>query len=156
MKAFQFRLKRVLELREMQLRTEEAKLDQLYAARRRMEAEMQLMEESLKKARTELSRQATLRSADLLALEFYDRHVVSERKHWEARLVAHDRIIEQQQAAVVEARRQVRLLEKLRERRQAEWQAGQDKELEELAAEFAAAQWGRELRSVSADAPTQE
>jgi flagellar export protein FliJ len=144
MKAFQFRLKRVLELREMQLKNEEAKLEQLWSARRRMEAEMQAMEESLKKARTELSKQATLRSSDLLTLELYDRHIVSERKHWEARLVAQDQAIERQQAVVVEARRLVRLLEKLRERRQAEWQAGQEKELEELATEFATAQWGRD------------
>jgi flagellar export protein FliJ len=144
MKVFQFRLKRVLELREMQLKREEAKLEQLWARRRQMEADMEALEKSFDQARSETRKQAMLRSSDLIALELYHARVVRERKQWEAKIAAHDGAVEQQKAAVLEARSRVRLLEKLREKRQAEWRIGQDKELEELAADFAAAQWVRE------------
>jgi len=44
---------------------------------------------------------------------------------------------------VLRARRDVRVIEKLRERRLAEWQAEADRELEGLAAEVFLARWGR-------------
>jgi hypothetical protein len=43
----------------------------------------------------------------------------------------------------VASRGGVRLLEKLREKRKLEWQAQGDKEMEELATDFSAAQWLR-------------
>jgi hypothetical protein len=44
----------------------------------------------------------------------------------------------------VEARARLRLMEKLCEKRRAEWQAEADREMEELAADFSAAQWLRQ------------
>jgi hypothetical protein len=42
-----------------------------------------------------------------------------------------------------EARRRCRLLERLRERRRAEWKTENDRELEQVAAESYLARWGR-------------
>jgi hypothetical protein len=47
------------------------------------------------------------------------------------------------QAALMEARRQCRLLERLKDRRWAEWQSAAAKELDELAADSYLAQWAR-------------
>jgi hypothetical protein len=44
---------------------------------------------------------------------------------------------------MLEARRCCRLLERLKERRRAEWQAATDREMEELAAESFLAGWSR-------------
>jgi hypothetical protein len=43
----------------------------------------------------------------------------------------------------MEARRRCRLLEKLKERRRAEWEKARDRELEELASESFLARWNR-------------
>ena len=66
-----------------------------------------------------------------------------ERKEWQAKIAAHDEIVERQRTKVVTARGRVRLLEKLREKRKVEWQAEGDKEMEGLATDFSAAQWLR-------------
>jgi hypothetical protein len=51
------------------------------------------------------------------------------------------------QAAVLEARRRYRLLERLKDRRWAEWQSAADRELDELAADSYLAQWARRQAS---------
>jgi len=48
-----------------------------------------------------------------------------------------------QQASMLEARPRLRLLERLKERRLAEWTAACDREMEEVASESYLAQWGR-------------
>jgi hypothetical protein len=47
------------------------------------------------------------------------------------------------QAVMLEARRRCRLLERLKERRWAEWQSAAGRELDELAADSYLAQWAR-------------
>jgi hypothetical protein len=53
---------------------------------------------------------------------------------------------------MLEARRRLRLLERLKDRRMAEWRAARDKELEELASESYLAKWQR--RRKSSEAPS--
>jgi hypothetical protein len=47
------------------------------------------------------------------------------------------------QAALLEDRRRCRLLERLKERRWAEWQLARDRDLEDLASDSYLAQWTR-------------
>jgi len=143
MKAFKFRLERALQLRERQLAAEEAALEDLLNRRGQMLGEMKALDVSLQQARTSIQQQQFVRPAELVALERYNGRVDRERKEWAVKLAAHDGIIEKQKVKVVEARGRVRLLEKLREKRQVEWRAEGDRELEELAADFSAAQWLR-------------
>jgi flagellar FliJ protein len=142
-KAFRFRLERVLDLRENQLKAEESKLEQLWARRKELENEIHSMDMSIEQARSSTTSRQFVQPSDLIALELFARRTDREREQAQARLRAHDEIVEKQKQAVVEARGRVRLLERLREKRQTEWQTAADKELEELAADFAGAQWLR-------------
>jgi hypothetical protein len=52
--------------------------------------------------------------------------------------------VETQQQTMLEARRRCRLLERLKERRMAEWTVARDHELDDIAAESYLARWSRE------------
>lgn len=135
-------------MRESEARAEESKLEQMYAVRARMEAERDALVAGLARVATHIKAQPALHASELIALDAYKLLVQREATQWAAKLREQDTAIEKQRARVVEARSRVRLMEKLREKRRAEWQAGVDRELEELAADFSAAQWLRE-RGVS-------
>jgi flagellar export protein FliJ len=146
MNAFRFHLARVLELRESEAKAEESKLEQMYAIRARMEAERDTLIASFERMATDIRSQRQLHASELMALDGYKTRVEREKAQWAAKLREQDAIIEKQRARVVEARGRVRLMEKLREKRGAEWQAAADREMEELAADFSAAQWLRQRR----------
>jgi flagellar protein FliJ len=143
MKAFKFRLDRALQLRERQLKTEEAALEDLFNRREQMTAEMKALDVSLQQARVSIQSQQFVHPSELISLDRYNGRVDRERKEWQLKIAAQDALIEKQKAKVVEARGAVRLLEKLRDKRKLEWQAEGDKEMEELATDFSAAQWLR-------------
>ena len=143
MRAFRFRLDRVLKLREAELNTEQAKAEALLAEHARMQQERDGLELSLQQAVAEVRAKQFLHPSELVSLERYNGQVQRERKQWDARLAEHMKTIEQQKARAVEAKMRVRMLEKLREKRQGEWQADADRELDELTADFSAAQWVR-------------
>ena len=146
MKAFRFHLARVLDLRESEAKAEESKLEQMYAIRARMEAERDTLIAGFERTATDIRSQRELHAPELMALDAYKTRVERETTQWATKLREQDAAIEKQRARVVEARARVRLMEKLRERRKAEWQAAADREMEELAADFSAAQWLRERR----------
>jgi flagellar protein FliJ len=139
MKAFKFSLDRALQLRERELKTEEAALEHLLNQRVRMMDEMKALDVSLQQARVSIQSQQFVRPAELVSLDRYNVRVARERKEWQAKIAAHDAVVEKQRAKVVASRGGVRLLEKLREKRKLEWQAQGDKEMEELATDFSAA-----------------
>ena len=143
MKAFKFRLERALQLRERQLKTEEAALEDLLNRRGQMMDEMKALDVSLQQARVSIQRQQFVRPAELVSLDRYNGRVDRERKEWQSKIAAHDAIVEKQKTKVVEARGGVRLLEKMCEKRKLEWQAEGNRELEELGTDFSAAQWLR-------------
>jgi hypothetical protein len=105
--------------------------------------EMKALDVSLQQARVSIQSQQFVRPAELVSLDRYNVRVARERKECQAKIAAHDAVVEKQRAKVVAARGGVRLLEKLREKRKLEWQAQGDKEMEELATDFSAAQWLR-------------
>jgi hypothetical protein len=139
---FRFPLERVLEWRRKQLELEEAKFRQAVAA-----------VAAVDRARAELTTEAAgaesavrgweqVGGSDLGALAEYRAHVRSEETRLAARRAECSRAAAAQEAAMLEARRRCRLLERLRERRLAEWKAASDREMEEIAAESYLAQWG--------------
>jgi flagellar export protein FliJ len=144
MKAFQFNLARVLQLRESEAKSEESKLEQMSAIRARMEAERDALIASFERAAQAVKSQQAVHPSELIALDMYKTHVEREKAQWASRIVTQSDAIEKQRARVIQARARVRLLEKLRERRKAEWQVAADREMQELAADFSAAQWRRE------------
>ena len=143
MKAFEFRLRRVLQLRQNRLQAEESKLEQLSKRSREIEDHLQLLENSIQQARSSVHAQQFVAGAELVSLERFSGRVQRDRTEWGSKLADQRQAVERQRMAVVAARAKVRLLEKLQERQKAEWQRQSDHELEELAADFSAAQWLR-------------
>jgi flagellar export protein FliJ len=148
MTAFKFRLARVLNLKETQLKTEEFKLEALLRERARMQADIEAVELTLQNERHRMEAATYSSSAQWLAFEHFKRRAEKDLQEAARKLAAQDAVIEKQRAVIVEARRGVLLLEKLREKRRADWQLAADKEMEELTADFSAAQW---LRQASTD-----
>lgn len=144
MKAYRFRLQRVLDLRKSELTLEEHVLEQLWFHRATMQSERDALAASLERMRTTLQKQQFLHPSDLVVLDRYKNFVERELQKWAQKLAAHDAEIEKQKACVVAARGRVKLLEKLRERSHGTWQHEANRELEELASDFAATQWLRE------------
>ncbi len=80
---------------------------------------------------------------DVTALGGYRLHVMAQEQEIAVSRAKHQTALEAQEAVMLEARRRCRLLERLRERRRAEWQAAGDREVEELASESYLAGWAR-------------
>jgi flagellar protein FliJ len=142
-KRFEFPLSHVLDFRRRQLGQEEARLEALQAERRALETESGRLERETRETRSELIVTGSADAESLLACDLYLRRLAKERKQQAGRMAEWQGRAAAQQRAVVEARRQVRLLEKLEERRRREWRAGVNREQEELSAELYLARWGK-------------
>jgi flagellar export protein FliJ len=143
MTRFRFSLERVLELRRTQLKVEEVRLGQTEAALAELDGTRAEIDRAALRAETEV-RAGEIAGFDLAALAAY-RHRARERSQEIAgKRAARERELEGLRTSAMEARRRVRLLERLRERRHAEWQAAAGKELEEMASESYLARWARE------------
>ena len=143
MTRFHFPLEKVLDFRRLQLEAEEAKLEALHSERLALAAESAHLESETTKTRLSLMVTGVAEAQDLVASDLYLRHLFAGKKRLAARLEDWKARADKQQTAIVEARRRVRLLEKLEERKLREWQAGADREQENLASELYLATWKR-------------
>jgi hypothetical protein len=80
---------------------------------------------------------------DVAALGSFRARVKMQEHQITARRVERQKALDAQGAAMLEARRRCRLLERMKERRRAEWQAASDQEVEQLASESFLAGWAR-------------
>lgn len=141
MKSFRFRLESVLRYRTTLATIEEGKLalsrKQLDEATQNLEA----LRRSNRSIEQEVLSAQSVTGADLKALGAWQLEMKRQTQS-SLQAVEEARIAFQQQMETVRlARRQVRLLEKLRQRRLEEWQEGFDRELEELAASSFLSRW---------------
>ena len=143
MKSFQFRLERVLSWRGTQLSLAEAQAEQLLSGLRTTDEAMTEIVKLRTAAQAIVGRTATVSGAELGALESSRVWAVREEKRLAARKVELQESIEAQNRCVAEARRGVKLVERLKERRHESWKAEADHEIDELAAESAISQWRR-------------
>jgi flagellar biosynthesis chaperone FliJ len=145
MKRFSFPLQRVRDWRKTQEDLERAKLQQLFAERRQLEIAAAELATSLSNARREVQElaagQGRLSSGDLVRLDdfgLFARHrcevLAAQRRKLEEQ-------IGRQTVRLVEARRGVRLLDKLKERQFSDWEKSYYKEIEEMAGEQFLARW---------------
>jgi len=143
MQPYQFPLGRVLAWRRTQLDLEESKLRQMAAAIE--ELRLAAVRLNLAKGRAEqaVSQAPVVAAGDLWALAAYRQRLMAELQTLAARKKTAEQRRAEQRAKVVEAQRQCRLLEKLDERRRAEWRRAADRELESLADESFLAAWNR-------------
>lgn len=144
MKAFQFKLERVLEWHAAQLSVEEAKLSQLRRELVELDASVAFLEESRIDAETTLQGQVCLAGSDLEALDAYLRHARKQEENLRAQRLDTGKRIAVQLEHVLSAQRRHRLIEKLRERRHREWTTALNTEVEQLAADTYLAKFNRE------------
>lgn len=143
MRRFCFRLESVLDWRRLHLELEETKLQRLFEELRALD----LAEDRLNAEKAEAERAVlyapTVEASELEALESHRFHVAREKGRLGRERSDCQRRIVSQRECVLKAERDVRLLERLREKRLAEWQLAASHEQEALAAELFLGRWQR-------------
>ena len=141
MTTFTFRLEKVLRWRQTQLELEQFALSRTAAECARWDAALQELEDGRRAAETAAHSSGPVGGGYLAALATYQTHVKREKQICTDRRRECERKMQQQHARLLKARREFRLLEKLRQLRRAEWEIAVDREFEALAAEAYLARW---------------
>jgi hypothetical protein len=143
MKRFQFPLQRVFEWRSLQMRSAEEKLARL----QEQQAGLVHRENSLRaaevKAAMGLLKLPTMDGSDLQSLAAFQLRMRSQRAELHAARARCQAEIVQQRTRVLIARRDFRVLEKLKEKRLQSWIYLTDREIENTAADAYLARWAR-------------
>jgi len=143
MNAFRFPLQRVLDWRLAQLELAEVRFKQQAATLAALDRERAGWEAAGIKAEIQVRDWNPVAGHDLTALDNFRLNVKEREKEIDGRRVECQRELSARQSAMLEARRRYRLLERLKERRLAEWQAARDHELEVMASESFLVKWHR-------------
>lgn len=147
MTKFQFSLRRVLDFRHLRVDVERAALDRLRLEQQQLlDQERALLEDRNREEWEVRAPGAALTMARLESLDQMQAYVTVARRRFaeeHAELAAR---IRQQEDVVLEAEREVGLLEKLEARQRAEWQGRFDKELEGLAADSYLSRYHRQTK----------
>ena len=146
MKAFTFSLERVLRWRVTSLKAEQQRLDQIRFSLEQARTENGNLAQSFSMAGQSTIGKALLTGADLYALNSYTSHLVREIAVVKQRMESIAEAIAKQLLVVSGCDKNVRLLERLRDRRQAEWQTEMNRELDTQSGDFSASQWLRTKR----------
>jgi flagellar export protein FliJ len=143
-KRFSFSLDRVLDLRRHELEVAEARLQTIQSKREQARQgaaslEKQFLAFSDESLRVQVTSGSALQAAEgyLEGLRLGRRAQLQQEQKWEAER-------QSEVARVLEARRKVKLLEKLRERGERQQMAAADRQMESEAAELFLAKWVRE------------
>jgi hypothetical protein len=86
----------------------------------------------------------SVEAQELVAADHYLKYLAAESKRQAAKMADWQQRTAKQQQAMVEARRRVRLLEKLEDKQLSLWTAEADREQENLSAELYLARWKKE------------
>ncbi len=141
MNSFRFPLQKVLDWRRTQLELEEANFRKQMAAVAELDRQAAEIEAAGRRTEALVRTWNPVAGTDLEALDRYRQYVKTRELEMQVPRQDARRRLAAQQQVMLEARRRLRLLEKLKDRRRAEWQAAFDKELEEMAAESFLARW---------------
>ena len=144
MKPFCFRLEKVLAWRRTELELEQYKmrllsagLEEIERSRARLTAERVVAEREILRARRIDGADLNMHAARLHDLDEQERALLRRRREQEQFIAeAHKRLLE--------AQRRLRLLEKLKASRHAQWQTELNREIEAFAAEAHLVRWNRE------------
>ena len=147
MTGFRFRLEQVLAWRRTQLETEESRLRQSLAEVAAIDRGRAELEAAGVRVDVEVRQWSPIEGRDLQALSRFRQHLHNQEKQIAARRAVAVQSLERQRQVMLEARRRCRLIERLRERRLAEWEAAADREIEQLAAECHLSGLARRLSS---------
>jgi flagellar export protein FliJ len=135
MKSFQFRLASALRLREVQLQAEQSKLHQLIAEQQRLKNSLEALQNERREQLLLLQNAPELGATELRALSSF--LVACDTRALNIRDAAtrQERLIEEQRRLVLRAERNVKLLDKLRERKLQEWTLETNRQIEAAAQE---------------------
>lgn len=148
MKTFEFSLERVREWRDERVQLEESRLEHLYGELRGIEARRSELEASRTTADRGLLQAASVTAEQLRSLDEFRRYVRAQRLLLVAETADCERRIEEQRLKVIEVRRQFRLLDRLKAKKFALWQADFNRDIENHATEAYLAKWKRKVRAV--------
>jgi flagellar export protein FliJ len=141
MKKFRFPLERVTEWRRTQARIEESKLERLHAELRGLAERIQTVEYERDRAGKTLVEDGEATGLELALLDAFRKAADAEVARLENASSECRRRIDTQMNVVSEKRRDVRLLEKLKERKLRNWSVAYDREVEQQAEEAYLARW---------------
>ncbi|MBZ5596255.1 MAG: hypothetical protein LAP39_28755 [Acidobacteriia bacterium] len=133
--------------RQAKLEIEQFTLSRLAAECARWERVLAELETSRAHADSFLLSSQSVNGSDLEAMVRYKELVARQKQVALNRRRECERKLEQQRSRLLQARREFRLLEKLRQMRKAEWEATVDREFEALAAESYLALWNARPRT---------
>jgi flagellar export protein FliJ len=136
MKKFQFPLAQAMEWRRMSVHLEEAKLEALYAELAGLNARAQRLREARAQSEKETIDAASVTGAELKRLDAFAQAAKIELERLQTAAMECQKRIGSQTDTVVQKRRDVRLLERLHERKLAEWKSDFARELDKEAEEL--------------------
>ena len=143
MTTFQFPLQKALDWRRTQLTLAEARVQQQLAALAAIDRARAELDAMGQRTEVEVRQFAPLEGGHLGALGTFRLAIRARRRDLAGKRAECQKELAVRQSGVVEARRRCRLLERLKERRWAEWHKAAERELDELAADSYLAQWAR-------------
>ena len=146
MKRFHFRLERIRQWREKQVALEEARLEQLYSGKTLVEQRLALLEKEGRESAALVTCSNSMRSVELQAVDTFRRYVVAQRAVIANLLADCEGRIAAQRSKLVEARRKLELLDKLKDRKWQAWNIELAREIETQAGELFLAKWSAERR----------
>jgi len=136
MKNFQFQLAQAMEWRRTRVHIEEAKLEKLYAELRDLEAgAARIIEEQAQSERT-LFAGPSVMGSELAVLDDFKRWVKTECARLQEASTGCRKRIAAQLEMLVQKRRDLRLLERLHDRKLAEWKKDLAKEIDQQTEEL--------------------
>lgn len=147
MSPFRFRLEKVLEWRRLQLERAEAEFRQRASALAQIDRTRAELQDKENRTIGQVREWNPVSGRDLESLGLYRADVRSQQERLANRRCACERDLAESQRNLLEVQRRCRLLERLKERRYAEWHAGLERELQELASESFLARWNRDSRA---------
>ncbi len=143
MKAFQFPLQRVLDWRELQMRTEEEKLSTIQNRLAEVLHRENALTAAQLKAEMNVLGRTVVEASEFRALAAFQLRIRGEK----ASLVAARKNLElqiaEQRKRLLKVRKDCKVLENLKERRKKAWTYLHDRELENTAAESFISNWAR-------------
>ena len=136
MKKFYFPLEKALEWRKLSVEREEEKLQRLFADRNSIDQQIRAVEAEQAKLNEELAQAPSRFARELAAMDSWRQYLIRRRSTLSASRAACEQRIQAQRLSLMEARRQLQLLENLEARKRSEWQQAYDQEQETLAGEL--------------------
>jgi flagellar export protein FliJ len=144
MARFQFSLEKVLRWRTVELTAQEAKLKALVQEQLHLQAQLAEVSAERSKLISSLGAMPDLRGADLRTLTACGLRLRRNAENLAQQLLRCGRDLGKQRRNYADAKRRVRLLEELKNRRLQEWKYEEAALLDELASESFLANWNRD------------